>query len=80
MGPTETLDTDHFLRAMLQFRNTPNPDCEVYPAKIVFGRPLRDNFLFTDYLKRSQYSQRWQDAWKAKEEALRARFIRTSET
>ena len=79
VGPAGTLDTDRFLKAMLQFRNTPDPDCGISPAQIVFGRPLRDNLLFTDYLKRAQYSQRWQDTWKAKEEALRARFIRTSE-
>jgi hypothetical protein len=74
-----TLDTDCFLKAMLQFRNTPDPDCGISPAQIVFGRHLRDNLLFTDYLNRSQYSKRWQDAWEAKEDALRTRFIRTSE-
>ena len=79
LGPAGTLDTDRFLRAMLQFRNTPDPDCRISPAEIVFGKPLTDNLLFTDYLSRAQYSQRWQDAWKAKEEALRARFVRTSE-
>ena len=79
LGPSGTLNTDRFLRAMLRFRNTPDPDCRISPAEIVFGRPLRDNLLFTDYLSRAQYSKRWQEVWKAKEEALRARFIRTSE-
>ncbi len=80
LGPGGSLDTDRFLRALLEMRNTPDPDCNISPSEIVFGRPLRDNFLFADYLNRNRYSQRWQDAWSAKEEALRARFIRTSET
>ena len=79
VGPFGSLDTDRFLKAMLQFRNTPDPDCGVSPAEIVFGRPLRDNLHFTEYLNRAKYSKLWQDAWAAKEEALRARFIRTSE-
>ena len=79
VGPLGSLDNDRFLKAMLHLRNTPDPDCEVSPAEIVFGRTLRDNLSFSEYLNRSKYSKNWQDAWVAKEEALRARFIRTSE-
>ena len=79
IGPFGSLDNDKFLNAMLQFRNTPDPDCGVSPAEIVFGRALRDNLQFTDYLDRNCYSKRWQEAWAAKEEALRTRFIRNSE-
>ena len=27
---------------MFQLRNTPDSDCQVYPAEIIFGRQLRD--------------------------------------
>ena len=67
------------MKAILQLRNTPDPDCGVSPAEIVFGRRLRDNLLFTDYCNRKSYSKRWQEAWSAKEEALRARFVRSTE-
>ena len=78
-GQGEMVNNDKFLRAILQLRNTPDPDCGVSPAEIVFGRPMRDNLSFTHGLTRKSCSERWKQAWSAKEEALRARFIRTSE-
>ena len=73
------LDTDKFLQAMLQLRNTPDPDCGISPAEIVFGRKLRDNLKFASYLERGSYAPRWQQAWASKEDALRKRFARTAE-
>ena len=40
--PTGSLDHDRFLCAMLQLRNTPDLDCNLSPAQIIFGRPLWD--------------------------------------
>ena len=81
-GPTGSLDHDRFLRAMLQLRNTPDPDCNISPAQIIFGRPLRDTLSFANRLEKfSNPTIRplWRQAWAAKEDALRARMIRTTE-
>ena len=51
-GPTGSVDHDRFLRAMLQLRNTPDPDCNISPAQIVFGRPLRDTLSFVNRLEK----------------------------
>ena len=41
-----SLDNDRFLSSMLQMRNTPDSDCKVSPAKILYGRQLRYGFAF----------------------------------
>ena len=48
IGPFGNLDNDKFLKGMLQIRNTPDPDCKLSPAQIIFGRPLRDAFSFVN--------------------------------
>ena len=77
-----SLDNDKLLRALLQLRNTPDPDCNLSPAQIIFGRPIRDSLSFVNRL--DKYSSphirsTWREAWSSKEEALRTRFSRTSE-
>ena len=77
-----SLDSDKFLKALLQLRNTPDPDCRISPAEIIFGRPIRDAFSFINRLEK--YSNEaiqptWREAWAAKESALRTRFFKTSE-
>ena len=81
-GPTGSLDNDEFLRAMLQLRNTPDPDCNISPAQIIFGRHIRDEFSFVNRLEKfSNPNVRplWRQAWAAKEDALRTRMTRTVE-
>ena len=82
-GPTGNLDHDHFLRAILQLRNTPDPDCNISPAQIIFGRPLRDTFAFVNRLEKfsnPNIRPLWRQAWAAKEDALRSRITRTTES
>ena len=80
-GPTGSRDHDRFLRAMLQLHNTPDPDSNISPAQIIFGRPLRDTLSFVNRLEKfSNPNVRplWRQAWPAKEKALRARISRTT--
>ena len=48
IGPSGSLNNDEFLRAMLQLRNTPDADCKLSPAQILFSHPLRDAFGFVN--------------------------------
>lgn len=41
-GGKGDLDTDAVQRAVLQYRNTPDPDTKISPAMCVFGRMIRD--------------------------------------
>ena len=81
-SPSGMLDNDRFLRAMMHLRNTPDPDCNVSPAEIVFGRQIRDAFAFVNRLEKfnnDNISPVWRNAWKKKEEALRQRSHRSAE-
>jgi hypothetical protein len=83
VGPNGSLDNDKLLRALLQMRNTPDPDCNLSPAQIIFGRPIRDSLSFVNRLEKytnPHIRPIWREAWTAKESALRTRFTRTSET
>jgi len=82
IGPGGTLNNDQFMRGMLQLRNTPDPECKLSPAQVLFGRPLRDAFSFLNRCPKftnPAIQPIWRDAWAAKEDALRTRFARSVE-
>ena len=82
LSPSGSLNTDKFLRAILQLRNTPDPDCNISPAEIVFGRKLKDAFTFinrANKFKNSNIKSVWHNAWASKEDALRTRFAKSME-
>ena len=79
-----TLDTDKMVRALLMLRNTPDPDCKLSPAEVLFGRRLRDSLpcISKDItaFENPHIAERWKNAWSLKERALKQRYVRTLET
>ena len=81
--PSGSLDTEKFLTAMLQLRNSPDPECNLSPAQVLYGKPIRDSLAFVNCLEK--YSNphirpTWREAWREKEAALRTRYHRTAES
>ena len=71
-GPHGQLDTDKFQRAMLTYRNTPDPATHCSPAMALFGRAIRDFIP----VERGKYmpSHIWSTAMQQRELALRHRW------
>ena len=82
INPNGSLNSDNFLRAKVQARNTPEPDCNVSTAEVVFGRPICDAFSFVNRcakFRNSSVRPTWRQAWSLKERAMRCRMIRNCE-
>ena len=75
--PGGGLDTDALQRAILQYRNTPDPETKLSPAMCVFGRPIKD---FIPILPgRYEPHPTWIDTLAKREEALRNRHMKSYE-
>ena len=73
---TGEISTEGYTRAMLQFRNTPDPINGKSPAQIVFGRPLHDILPVkprTQVFDNESVRTDWTELWKNREVALRTR-------
>ena len=76
-GPKGDLDTDAVQRAILQYRNTPDPVTKISPAMCVFGRPIRDFIPVAPGKFRPHDT--WRETLTAREEALRKRHVRMAD-
>ena len=70
------IDSEYFTRAILQFRNTPDPDNQLSPAQVIFGRQLRDVFPFKPHSQifdSDIVKPIWAELWKEREQSLKSR-------
>merc|ERR1711942_90788 len=74
MSPDGKVNTDKFLRAMLQYRNTPQPNTRMSPAQIVYGRYLRDFIPVVN--NKYEPKQEWAMVKEYREKALARRLDR----
>ena len=72
-----SLDTDAFQRAMLQYRNTPEPDSKLSPAMCLFGRSIRD--FIPIHPGKYEPHPTWKSTLQEREMALRKRHMKAHE-
>ena len=71
VGSSGDLNVDAFKRALLQYRNSPDPATKQSPASCIFGHPIRD--LIPIIRNKYRPHQTWRDNLDLRESALRHR-------
>ena len=74
MDPNGMVNNDKFLRAMLQYRNTPQPDTRLSPAQVVYGRYMKDFIPVVN--DKYEPKQEWAMVREYRERALARRLDR----
>ena len=72
-----SLDTNALQRAILQYRNTPDPNTKLSPAQCIFGRLIKDFIPILPGCYKPHPT--WNDTLAAREEALRNRHMKAAE-
>ena len=83
VGAGGSLNNDNIVRALLQLRNTPDRECQLSPAEVLFGHQLKDAMpklnKSVPIFDSPQLHLNWRDAWESKEKAIRTRMVKTCE-
>ena len=74
VSPSSDSNNDLFLRALLQLRNTPDPDSDMSPAEIIFGHSLRYAFSFINRLPKFT-NRSIRRTWRKRGEPKKTPFI-----
>ena len=79
IGSDGNLRTSKFVRAMLQYKNTPSRNWGMSPAECIFGRALMDYLPITSqsFLQTGETS--WSRTMAAREQALEPRYSKLKE-
>ena len=83
VSPSGEIDSEGYVRAILQFRNTPDPMNGMSPSELVFGRALRDVLPVrpeTQIFQNGEVRPIWKEMWKMREDTLRERFNRQADS